>query len=86
MDTVLSAIQASENKVLNEIRFCCQILYLVYSTSLIYHANFVKRRKLSVNIPKAKVVVFKKGPVLARNEQSTFGGQRLEVVNYISKT
>ena len=42
MDTVLSAIQASENKVLNEVRSCCQILYLVYSASLIYHANFVK--------------------------------------------
>ena len=28
MNTVLSAIQASENKVLNEIRSCCQILYL----------------------------------------------------------
>ena len=41
MDTVLSAIQASENKVLNEIRSCCQILYLVYSASLIYYANFV---------------------------------------------
>ena len=42
MDTVLSAIQASENKVLNEIRSCCQILYLVYSASIIYSANFVK--------------------------------------------
>ena len=42
MDTVLSAIQASENKVLNEIRSCCQILYLVYSASLIYDGNFVK--------------------------------------------
>ena len=28
-----------------------------------------------VNIPKTKVVVFKKA-VLARNEQLTFGGQR----------
>ena len=42
MDTVLSAIQASKNKVLNEIRSCCQILYMVYSASLIYYANFVK--------------------------------------------
>ena len=42
MDTVLRAIQASENKVLNEIRSCCQILYLVYSASLIYYAKFVK--------------------------------------------
>ena len=42
MDTVLSAIQASEIKVLNEIRSCCHILYLVYSASLIYYANFVK--------------------------------------------
>ena len=39
-------------------------------------------KKLRVNIPKTKVVVFKKGPVLATNEQWTFGGQRLEVVNY----
>ena len=31
MNTVLSAIQARENKVLNEILSCCQILYLVYS-------------------------------------------------------
>ena len=35
MDTVLSAIQASENKVLNKIRSCSQIVYLVYSASLI---------------------------------------------------
>ena len=35
-----------------------------------------------MSIPKTKVVAFKKGPVLARNEQWTFGGQRLEVVNY----
>ena len=42
MDTVLSAIQASEHKVLNEIRSCCQILYLVYSASLIYYANSLK--------------------------------------------
>ena len=78
MDTVLSAIQAypSEKKVLNEIHSCCQILYLVYSASLIYNANFVKRKKLRVNIPKTKVVVFTKGPVLARNEQGTFGGRR----------
>ena len=46
MDTVLSAIQASENKVLNEIRICCPILYLVYSVSLIYYANFVKWKNL----------------------------------------
>ena len=39
-----------------------------------------------MNIPKTKVVVFKKGPVLARNEQWTFGGQRLEVVNYFIYT
>ena len=38
--------------------------------------------KMRVNIPETKVVVFKKGPVLARNEQWTFGGQRLEVVTY----
>ena len=44
MDKVLSAIQASENKALNEIRSCCQIPYLVYSASLIYYANFVKRK------------------------------------------
>ena len=37
-------------------------------------------KNLKVNIPKTKVV-FKKGPV-ARNEHWTFGGQRLEVVNY----
>ena len=42
MNTVLSVIQASENKVLNKISSCCQILYLVYSASLIYYANFVK--------------------------------------------
>ena len=35
-----------------------------------------------MNIPKTKAFVFKKGPVLTRNEQWTFGGQRLEVVNY----
>ena len=35
-----------------------------------------------MNIPKTKVVEFKKVPVLARSEQWTFGGQRLEVVNY----
>ena len=39
-------------------------------------------KNLRVNIPKTKVVVFKKGPVLARNEQWTFNGQRLEVVYY----
>ena len=42
MNTVLSAIQASKNKVLNEIRYSCQILYLVYSASLICYDNFVK--------------------------------------------
>ena len=41
MDTVLSAIQTSENKVLNEIRSCCQRLYLVYSASLIYYTSLV---------------------------------------------
>ena len=35
-----------------------------------------------MNIPKTKVVMFKKGTVLARNEQWTFSGQRLEVVYY----
>ena len=35
-----------------------------------------------MNIPKTKVAVFKKRPVLARNEQWTFGGQTLEVVHY----
>ena len=44
MDTVLSVIQASENEVLNETRSCCQILYLVCSASLIYYANFIKRK------------------------------------------
>ena len=38
-------------------------------------------KKLRVNIPKTKIV-FIKGPVLARNEQWTFGGQILEVVSY----
>ena len=38
-------------------------------------------KQLRVNIPKTKVV-FKKGPVLARNERWTFGGQRLDVVNF----
>ena len=33
-------------------------------------------KKLRVNILKTKVVVFKKGPVLSRNGQWTFGGQR----------
>ena len=42
MNTVLSAIQASENKLLNEIRSCCQILHLVYSAMLIYYASCVK--------------------------------------------
>ena len=42
MDSMLSAIQASENKVINEIHSCCQILYLVYNTSLTYYANLVK--------------------------------------------
>ena len=40
IDTVLSAIQASENKVLTEITSCCQILYLIYSASLIFYAEF----------------------------------------------
>ena len=44
--------------------------------------QFCKGIKLRVNKPKTKVVVFEKGQVLARNEQWTFGGQRLEVVNY----
>ena len=35
-----------------------------------------------MNIPKTKFVVFKNGPVLARNEQWTFGGQRLDIVNH----
>ena len=39
--------------------------------------------KLRVKIPKTKVVLFKKGPVLTRNELWTFGGQRLEVVNQL---
>ena len=43
--------------------------------------QFCKIKKQRVNIPKTKVVVFKEGPMLARNEQWTFGGQRL--VNYI---
>ena len=42
METVLSAIQANKNKVLNEIRSCCQILCLVNSASLIDYASFVK--------------------------------------------
>ena len=37
-------------------------------------------KKLRENIHKTKVAVFKKGPVLARNEQWTFGDQRLEVL------
>ena len=56
--------------------------HLVYSASLIYYAKICKVKKLRANIPRTKVVVFKKGPLLARNEQWTFGGQRLEVVNY----
>ena len=43
--------------------------------------QFCKVKKLRVNIPKTNFV-FKIGPVLARNEQWTFGGQTLEVVNY----
>ena len=38
--------------------------------------------KLRVNIPITKAVVLKKEPVLARNEQWTFGGQILEVIYY----
>ena len=37
---------------------------------------------MRVNIPKTTVVVFKKRPVLARNEQWAFSGDRLEVVYY----
>ena len=60
MDTVLSVMQASENKVLNEIRSCCQILYLVYSDSLIYYANFVKWKNLGWTYPKQKLLCLKK--------------------------
>ena len=31
MDAMLSAIQASKNRALNEIRSCCQIQYFVYN-------------------------------------------------------
>ena len=81
MDTVLSAIQASENKMLNEMRLLSDTVFgLQRQFNLL--CQFCKVKKLRVNIPKTKVVVFTKGPELARNEQWTFGGQRLEVVNY----
>ena len=61
MDTVLSAIHASENKVLNEIRSCCQILYLVYSACLIYYANFLKWKKnWGWTYPKQKLLCLEK--------------------------
>ena len=36
--------------------------------------DFCIERKLNVNIPKTKVVVFKNGSLLARNERWTFNG------------
>ena len=74
MNTVLSAIQASENKVLNEIRSCCQILHCIFGLQRQFNllCQFCKLKNLRANIPRTKVVVFKKGPVLASNEQWTF--------------
>ena len=43
--------------------------------------DFCRERKLNVNIPKTKVVFFKNGSLLARNERWTFNGTNVEVVN-----
>ena len=43
--------------------------------------DFCKEKKLKVNIPKTKVVVCKNGSLLSRNENWTFDGEKVEVVN-----
>ena len=43
--------------------------------------DFCRERKLNVNIAKTKVVFFKNGSLLARNECWTFNGTNVEVVN-----
>ncbi|MEW8542874.1 MAG: reverse transcriptase family protein, partial [Candidatus Thiodiazotropha sp.] len=43
--------------------------------------DFCREQKLNVNIPKTKVVVYKNGSLLARNERWTFNGINVEVVN-----
>ena len=65
-------------------RYALAVKYCIFGLQCQFNllCQFYKMKKLRVKIPKTKVVVFKKGPVLARNEQWTFGGQRLEVVNY----
>ncbi|MEW8548219.1 MAG: reverse transcriptase family protein [Candidatus Thiodiazotropha sp.] len=58
------------------------VIGLQRQLNLLY--DFCKDKKLQVNIRKTKVVVFKNGPMLARNEKWTFDGQRLDVVNCFS--
>ena len=72
IDTVLSDVQASENKVLNDTLSLSDTVFgLQCQFNLL--CQYCKVKKLRVNISKTKVFVFKK-----RNN----GGQRLEVVNY----
>lgn len=42
---------------------------------------FLQGKKLKVNIPKTKVVVYKNGSMLSRHEKWTFDGENVEVVN-----
>ena len=43
--------------------------------------GFCKEKKLTVNIPKTKVVVCKNGSMLSRSENWTFDVKKVEVVN-----
>ena len=63
MDRVLSIKQAGENKVLNTLLLSDTVFGLQHQFNLL--CQFCKVKKLRVNMPKTKFVVFKKEPVLA---------------------
>ena len=62
----------------------CQTLLLAYKVNSIYSMIFVRTKDCKVNVRKTKLVVFKNGPMLVRNEKRMFDGQWLAIVNYFS--
>ena len=42
---------------------------------------FCTKWNLNVNIDKTKIVVFRKGGILNRNEKWTYSGKEIEIVN-----
>ena len=50
-------------------------------SSLNYLEMFCSKWNLNVNIDKTKIVVFRKGGILNRNEKWTYSGEEIEIVN-----